>query len=55
MLLLEAIGLALNLGTISTKYIEKLFSNSIAEITTFSFSIKAILFLVATLFPKKRC
>ena len=50
--LIEAIGLIPNLGTISTKYLLKIFASSISEVTTFSFSIKAILFLEVTLFPK---
>ena len=50
--LLETTGLIPNLGTISTKYLLKIFANSISEVTTFSFSIKVILFLVVTLFPK---
>ena len=48
----ETAGLIPNLGTISTKYLLKIFANSITEVTTFSFSIKVILFLEVTLFPK---
>ena len=50
--LIETIGLIPNLKTISTKYLLKIFDSSISEVTTFSFSIKVILFLVVTLFPK---
>ena len=50
--LLETTGLIPNLGTRSTKYLLKIFANSISEVTSFSFSIKVILFLVVTLFPK---
>ena len=52
MFLLETTGLIPKLGTISTKYLLKIFANSISGVTTFSFSIKVILFLVVTLFSK---
>ena len=50
--LLETTGLISNLGRISTIYLLNIFSYSISEVTTISFSIKVILFLVVTLFPK---
>ena len=50
--LLETTGLIPNLGTTSTKYLLKIFANSISEVTTFSFSVKVKLFLAVTLFPK---
>ena len=52
LMIAETAGLIPNLGTISTKYLLKIFANSITEVTTFSFSIKVILFLEVTLFPK---
>ena len=52
LLVLETTDLMPNLGTISTKYLLKVFANSISEVSTFLFSVKVILFLVLTLFPK---
>ena len=49
---IETTGLIPHLGTISTKYLLKVFVNSVSEITTFLFSIKVILFLIVILFPK---
>ena len=49
---IETTGLIPHLGTISTKYLLKVFVNSVSEITTFLFSIKVILLLIVTLFPK---
>ena len=50
--LLQTTGLTPNLGTISIKYLLKIFANSISEVATYSFSIKVILFLAVTMFPK---
>ena len=42
---LETIGLIPNLGTISAKYLLKVFANSVSEVNTFLFSIKVLCYL----------
>ena len=48
LLVLETTGLIPNLGMLSTKYLLKVFANSISVVSTFLFSVKVILFLVVT-------
>ena len=45
---LETTDLILNLEILSTKYLLKVFANSISIVSTFLFSVKVILFLVVT-------